>query len=286
MSATDYVLGTHDEEIARLGLQHRAWRSRAFAAWRSGEFSPGQTVLDVGCGPGFASLDLVELVGPDGLVIAMDKSERFLAYLGATCHERRIDNITTCRADFDDGEFPDTIADRAWCRWVLSFVKDPKTVLSHLSRSLLPGGVIVLHEYFDYATWRTVPPCPEVEEFVSAVMASWRENGGEPNVALMVPHWLEELGFELLSVRPILDIVQTQHMSWTWLRTFIELGRRRLVELEYLTPHRAESIWQAFTDLEAVPGTWMITPGVLEVIAKRSPSGQRMFPSKTITRHA
>lgn len=286
MSATDYVLGTHDEEIARLGLQHRAWRSRALAAWRTGEISPGQTVLDVGCGPGFASLDLVELVGPDGLVIAMDKSERFLAYLDATCHERRIDNITTCRADFDDGEFPDTTADRAWCRWVLSFVKDPRTVLSHLSRSLLPGGVIVLHEYFDYATWKTVPPCPEVEEFVSAVMASWRENGGEPNVALMVPHWLEELGFELLSVHPILDIVQTQHMSWTWLRTFIEVGRRRLVELEYLTPHRAESIWRVFTDLEVAPGTWMITPGVLEVIAKRSSSGQQMFPSKTITRHA
>ena len=41
MSGTDYVLGTHDEEIARLGLQHRAWRSRALAAWQKGEFSPG-----------------------------------------------------------------------------------------------------------------------------------------------------------------------------------------------------------------------------------------------------
>lgn len=133
----------------------------------------------------------------------------------------------------------------------------------------------------EIATWRTAPPYPEVDDFVSAVMASWRDNGGEPNVALMVPHWLEELGFELLSVRPILDIVQTEHMSWAWLRTFIEIGRRRLVELEYLTPDRAESIWRVFTDLEAAPGTWMMTPGVLEVIARRSPSsGQQMFSSK------
>ena len=50
MSGTDYVLGTHDEEIARLGLQHRAWRSRALAAWQKGEFGPGQTVLDVSAG--------------------------------------------------------------------------------------------------------------------------------------------------------------------------------------------------------------------------------------------
>ena len=70
-------------------------------------------------------------------------------------------------------------------------------------------------------------------------------------------------------------------MSWAWLRTFIEIGRRRLVELKYLTPDRADSIWQVFTDLEAAPGTWMMTPGVLEVIAIRSPSsGQQMFSSK------
>jgi ubiquinone/menaquinone biosynthesis C-methylase UbiE len=74
----EYVLGTGDEELARLGLQHRAWRLRALAAWRAAEIGPGQTVLDVGCGPGYASLDLAEMVGPCGRVVALDKSERFL----------------------------------------------------------------------------------------------------------------------------------------------------------------------------------------------------------------
>jgi SAM-dependent methyltransferase len=270
MSATDYVLGTHDEEIARLGLQHRAWRSRALAAWDTGEFGSGQTVLDVGCGPGFAALDLAEVVGPDGRVVAIDKSERFLAYLDATCRERGIGNIAMRRADFDECEFPDDAADRAWCRWVLSFVKEPRVVLARVAGSLRPGGVIVLHEYFDYATWRTMPPSSEVEEFVSAVMASWRGNGGEPNVALMVPLWLEELGFDVLSICPIVNVVQSGHLSWTWLRTFIEVGRQRLVELEYLTLERAEAIWNEFSRLEATPGLRMMTPGVLEIIAART----------------
>ena len=60
----DYVLGTHDEEIARLGLQHRVWRPRALDAWTRAGFTQGQTLLDVGCGPGHASVDLAELVGP------------------------------------------------------------------------------------------------------------------------------------------------------------------------------------------------------------------------------
>ena len=30
---TDYVLGTHDEEIARLGIQHQVWRPYMLDAW-------------------------------------------------------------------------------------------------------------------------------------------------------------------------------------------------------------------------------------------------------------
>jgi ubiquinone/menaquinone biosynthesis C-methylase UbiE len=60
----DYLLGTHDEEVERLGLQHRVWRPRASDAWRRAGFTTGQTLLDVGCGPGWATLDLAEIVGP------------------------------------------------------------------------------------------------------------------------------------------------------------------------------------------------------------------------------
>lgn len=267
--AKDYVLGTHDEEIERLGLQHRAWRQRALDAWGLAGVGPGQTVLDVGCGPGYAALDLAELVGPSGRVLAIDKSERFLGALEATFRARHTDNITTFRADLDAGEFPDVIADHAWCRWLFSFVKNPRAILARVAAALAPEGVIVLHEYFDYSIWRAAPPCSELEEFVNAVMASWRNNGGEPDIALWLPRWLEELGFRIRSARPIVDVVQPDHLSWTWLATFVEVGRSRLVDLGYLSPSRAESIWQAFIQLQATPGARMFTPGVLEIVAAR-----------------
>ncbi len=83
-----YVLGTHDEELARLGVQHRAWRERALGAWRRGGIGPGSTVLDVGCGPGYASLDLAELVGSGGRVVAVGKSARFLDALNTMSKAR------------------------------------------------------------------------------------------------------------------------------------------------------------------------------------------------------
>lgn len=269
VSAKDYVLGTHDEEIQRLGLQHRAWRRLAQDAWRSAGIGAAQTVLDVGCGPGYASLDLADLVGLEGRVVAIDKSERFLRALDTACSLRGIRNITAHQADLDAGEFPTLVADRAWCRWVLAFVKHPRAILERIAAVLAPDGGIVLHEYFDYSTWRAAPCCPELEEFVSAVMDSWRDTGGEPDIALRLPQWLEELGFEVRSTRPIVDVVQPGHRSWTWLATFLEVGRRRLVELGYLTPDRAETIRQAFTALQATPGARMITPGLLEIIASR-----------------
>ena len=72
----DYVLGTHDEEIERLALQHRVWRPRASDAWRRAGFTQGQTILDVGCGPGHATLDLAEIVGQSGRVVALDRSRQ------------------------------------------------------------------------------------------------------------------------------------------------------------------------------------------------------------------
>jgi len=268
-SDKEYVLGTHDDEIARLGLQHRAWRPRALAAWQSAEIGPGQTVLDIGCGPGYASLDLAELVGPSGCIVALDKSERFLNALATMCRERGLTNITVDKADLDAGEFAEVFGDRAWIRWVLSFVKDPQGVLARVAAALKPGGLMVLHEYFDYATWRAAPRCPELDGFVKAVMASWRASGGEPDIALSVLGWLRALGFELQCLCPIIDIVDADHAKWAWLRAFIDVGRRRLVDLGYMTASRADSIWQAFTAFETEPGARMIAPGVLEIVASR-----------------
>lgn len=262
---TEYVLGTHDEEIARLGVQHYAWRPHALAGWERAAVRSRQTVLDVGCGPGYAALDLADVVGPQGHVVAVDKSARFLDVLGS----RRRDNIAQHRVDLEAGEFPQVTADRVWCRWVLCFVRNPREVLANMAASLRPSGLMVLHEYFDYSVWRAAPRFPELDEFVTAVMSSWREAGGEPDIARSLPLWLAELQLELRHVRPIVNVVDRHSMLWQWLRTFIQVGRQRLTELGYLTSSDAERIWGAFEAFEATPGSRMFTPGVLEIIAGR-----------------
>lgn len=77
----EYVLGTHDVEVDRLGLQHRVWRPRVLEVARRAGLTVGRTVVDLGCGPGYASLDCAEIMGPTGHVHAIDQSGRFLSVL-------------------------------------------------------------------------------------------------------------------------------------------------------------------------------------------------------------
>ena len=83
MAERDYVLGTHDDEIYRLGYQHRVWRPRALDAWQRARIGDGCKVIDFGAGPGFATMDLAEIVGPTGEVHALERSRRFLDTLEA-----------------------------------------------------------------------------------------------------------------------------------------------------------------------------------------------------------
>jgi ubiquinone/menaquinone biosynthesis C-methylase UbiE len=144
MSDGDYVLGTHDDEVARLGLQHRVWRARMLDAWRRAGITLGQTVLDVGAGPGFASIDLAEIVGAHGQVIALERSPHFHAVLRTRAAAQGIANIVTLEQDVSGShDFGEAVADRSWCRWLLSFVLEPRRTVSHIARALKPGAIAI-----------------------------------------------------------------------------------------------------------------------------------------------
>ena len=265
----DYILGTHDDENARLGLQHRVWRPRATDAWRRAGFTVGHTLIDLGCGPGYAALDLAEIVGATGRVVAIDRSRRFLDALGATARQRGLAHLDALELDFDEHELPALEADGIWSRWVFAFVKQPRWLLERAVRCLKPGGTMVLHEYVDYRTWRLSPRRAEFEAFVEEVMASWRANGGEPDVGLDLPRWLGELGLEIIASRLLVDVARPRDYLWQWPRAFVDVGIQRLVDVGRIDAARARSMASAFDEVESTPHAFQVMPTVIEILATR-----------------
>lgn len=265
----DYVLGTGDVEIERLGLQHRVWRPTVLNCWQRAGITVGSRVLDVGSGPGSATVDLAEIVGPTGEVVAVERSRRFVEHARQVCRSRGLAHVSVQERDLMTDPWPEGGFDFAWTRWVASFVPDPQKLVASLSRAVRPGGRAIFHEYIDYSTWRLAPRNRPVEDFVAQVMASWRDDGGEPDISLSLPSWLEEAGFEIEATIPRVFCVRPCDHVWRWPAEFINVNLQRLLDLGRVSSEWVETVQRELTEAERKPGTRMVTPMVLEILARR-----------------
>jgi len=81
-------------------------RTRLFTGWRELLVHrlaprPGDTVIDVGCGPGLNFAALHAAVGPHGTIIAIDESPQLLAVAARQVTRRRWDNVELINAPAD-----------------------------------------------------------------------------------------------------------------------------------------------------------------------------------------
>jgi SAM-dependent methyltransferase len=270
VSKSTYLLGTHDEEIERLGLQHRVWRPHVTACWSRAGVTVGSRVLDAGAGPGYATVDLAEIVGPSGRVVALERSDRFVAFAREACARRGLSNVEFRELDLMTEPLGVSGLDAAWCRWVAAFVSSPARLVAAIAGALRPGGVAMFHEYGDYGTWRLAPRGPAHASFVAAVVKSWRESGGEPDVGLELPGLLHEAGFRVRSVSPLVFALRPHDFMWQWPAGFIEIHLRHQLEQGKVERAWADSVLRELRAAEADPASFMITPLVLEIVAEKA----------------
>src|SRR5437867_920286 len=100
----DYVLGTHDQELERLGVQHRAWRPVVLECWANAGVKSGSRVLDVGAGPGYATVDLAEIIGPSGKVVAVERSTNFVNAINRAT--KSLSNVEVHELDLMNDDLP------------------------------------------------------------------------------------------------------------------------------------------------------------------------------------
>jgi SAM-dependent methyltransferase len=97
---------------------------------------PGQRVLDVGCGPGALTVELVRRVG-SGSVSAVDPSESFVAEA-----RRRHPDVDVYQAPAERLPFGDDAFDAALAQLVVHFMADPVAGLREMGRVTRTDGVV------------------------------------------------------------------------------------------------------------------------------------------------
>ena len=269
----DYVLGTHNDEHARLGMQHSLWREFVLDAWKRAGICTGTRVVDVGAGPGFATMDLADIVGATGHVTAVEISSKFAQEVKDQANVRGLKNISVHIVDLMHEDIPLANAgvefDAAWCRWVCMFVPDVGALVRRVHNALRAGGVAVFHEYVHYETYGLQPPTPGIDSFTQAAMKSFSARGGNANIAGTLLKELRQHGFETMSIKPIARAARPHEPLWQWPAGFIRTYLPRLIELGQVDNAFAANVLAELARAEQDPQSIMLTPTVLEIIARK-----------------
>ncbi|MDD9944826.1 MAG: class I SAM-dependent methyltransferase [Myxococcales bacterium] len=124
--------------------------ARAIARWGPAR---GDTVFDVGCGFGDATLELSEAVGPGGLAVGLDVVPDFLAFGREAARDAGVGHARFEAMDVEQ-EAPGERADMVFSRFGTMFFERPVAAFRNLRRMLRPGGRLAM------TTWRSLDDNP------------------------------------------------------------------------------------------------------------------------------
>ena len=106
----------------------------------------GMTVLDVGCGPGFFSIDIAKMLDGSGKVIAADIQEKMLAIIRKKIKSTSLgQTIELHKSDLENVGVAETV-DFVFAFWMFHEVRNQEKFLEELISILKPNGLIFIIE--------------------------------------------------------------------------------------------------------------------------------------------
>jgi ubiquinone/menaquinone biosynthesis C-methylase UbiE len=161
----------------------------------------GDSVIDVGSGPGFLAESMADIVGPSGRVLGIDISAQLV--------QRSVQRNQRAWLSYRLGDAvridePDASFDALACTQVAEFVPDVDRALAEAFRVLKRGGrsVFVATDW-DGVLWHTDEPAR-----MAAVMKAWEPHCAHPRLPRTLADRLRAAGFVVddVTVFPIVNL--------------------------------------------------------------------------------
>ena len=108
------------------------------------DLQPGDTVLDIGCGPGVNFAFLRDAVGPDGRVVGVDYSPAMVERAERRIADHGWENVTVCRADATTADLE--ACDAALATLSMSVLPDIERGARNVRGALAPDGRFVVFD--------------------------------------------------------------------------------------------------------------------------------------------
>jgi precorrin-6B methylase 2 len=108
---------------------------------------PGMVVADIGAGTGYIARRMAALVGPMGVVHAVDVQPEMIRMLQSLAAKAGLAQVKPVLGAVDDVRLPAASVDLAIMVDVYHELEFPREVLASIVRALKPGGRVVFVEY-------------------------------------------------------------------------------------------------------------------------------------------
>jgi SAM-dependent methyltransferase len=191
-----YALGADTDETARLQRQSDELQPEARALLaRLGELGlrPGQTALDLGCGPrGILDL-LAETVGPRGRVLGLDADPAHVTAARQLAFNQGLANVEVLAGDARHTGLPAESFDLVHTRTLLVTIPEPAEVVAEMARLARPGGLVASQEA-DAEFSICYPPLPEWDRLLALFRASFPRAGADLRLGRRLPELFREAG--------------------------------------------------------------------------------------------
>ncbi len=150
---------------------------------RALKIKKGQTVAEIGAGPGYFTLRLARAVGKSGSVLAVEVEPQLIAVLRDRLEEKRVASVTPILGLAQDPFLPPASCDLIFAVNTFHHFHRLPPYLRRLKKSLKPGGRIVDIDFHE----RELPIGPPVdhklarEDFLAAARRAGLRLAAEPD---------------------------------------------------------------------------------------------------------
>jgi ubiquinone/menaquinone biosynthesis C-methylase UbiE len=190
-----YSLGTSVGESERLKRQADELAAESVALLDRVQLRPGDSAIDLGCGPrGIIEL-LHHRVSPGGRVVGLDSDPSHVAMASELVVERGLDRVEIVEADARYTGLPAGSFDLVHARTLLATVPEPAKVLAEMVHLVRPGGwVASLEPDAEHSIY--YPRLHAFDRLRELFAVAFTRNGADPLIGRRLGQLYRQAGLE------------------------------------------------------------------------------------------